>query len=105
MATQTAAKVLDRNRFEARARVFDVVALALILMMGGAMLYEMYTIAYHRGGQAATEIFSQGQPNVAGIVADDARWAIMLAEAFLAAVGFSWLAYRLFVHGARQAGG
>lgn len=93
----TAAKVLDRTRFEARARIIDIIALGLVVVVGSALVFDMYSLGYTaaeaaaRGGQA--------------VIDRDRAFVRMVMEAFLAAVGLSWIAYRLFSGGAKRIGG
>ena len=92
----TAAKVLDRTRFESRARVVDVFALGLVVVVGAALVFDMYSFGY-----TAAEMARGG----ADVVDRDKAFTRMLVESFLAAVGLCWIAYRLFAGGARRVGG
>ena len=90
----TAAKVLDQTRFEARARIGDVVALGLVVVVGAALLFNMYTLGY----TAATA-------TAADTVARDKRFVVAIIEAALVVGGFAWIVYRLFSGSARRVGG
>lgn len=99
MATATTTKVLDRTRFEARARLIDIVAFGLLLVAGAALVFQMYTLGY-----SAAEI----QNSVGGadpiVVHDQAAVRIAIAS-FIAALGVGWVGYRLFSGSARRVGG
>lgn len=96
MAT-SAARILDRSRFEARARVGDVLALGLVLAMGAAMVFEMYSLGY-----TASQASGEG----GGLVFErDRGFVRVLIEGFVAAAGLFWIAYRLLVASARRVGG
>lgn len=92
----TVAKVLDRTRFEARARIIDILALGLVVVIGAALVFDMYTFGY----QAAQAVASGG----AGIVARDQVFVRMLAESFISAAALCWIGYRLLSGSARRAG-
>lgn len=93
----TATKVLDDTRFEARARIGDVVALGLVLVIGGALLFEMYTLGFTAG-----EAMRGGGELV---LARDRSFVLMMIEAAVVIGAFSWIVYRLFSGTARRAGG
>lgn len=93
----TAAKVLDRSRFEARARIADVFALGVIVVAGAALVFDMYAAGY----SAAEAVMKGGE----SVVARDRAFVRMIIEAFVGAVAISWIAYRLFSAGLRRAGG
>lgn len=93
----TAARVLDDTRFEARARIGDVVALGLILVVGATLLFEMYSIGYSAG-----EVFRNGGGEV---FARDQAFVRMLVEVALVMGAFAWIVYRLFSGSARRVGG
>lgn len=93
----TAAKVLDRSRFEARARIVDVFALGMIVIVGAALVFDMYSLGF-TAAQAAEEGGS-------AVFDRDRAFVRMVMEAFLAAVAMCWIAYRLLALGARRAGG
>lgn len=93
----TAAKVLDDTRFEARARIGDIIALGLILVIGGALLFEMYSLGYTAG-----EVARNGGSEV---FARDRAFVFMLIEVALVMGGVGWIVYRLFSGSARRAGG
>ncbi|HET6404394.1 MAG TPA: hypothetical protein VFH78_07090 [Candidatus Thermoplasmatota archaeon] len=92
----TAAKVLDETRFEARARIGDVIALGLVVVVGAALLFNMYTLGYTAGELA------RGSGDV---VARDKRFVMAIIEAALVVSGFAWIVYRLFSGSARRVGG
>lgn len=92
----TAAKVLDETRFEARARIGDVVALGLVVVVGAALLFNMYTLGYTAG-----EIARGG----GDVVARDKRFVMAIVEAALVVGSFAWIVYRLFSGSARRVGG
>ncbi|HEX2021158.1 MAG TPA: hypothetical protein VHH36_00475, partial [Candidatus Thermoplasmatota archaeon] len=95
MAT-TAAKVLDRTRFEARARVGDLLALGLLVVVGFSLMVDMYALG-HSASQAAGD---------AGVVFQrDATFVRMLVQAGVVAIATSWIAYRLLSASARRLGG
>ena len=89
-------KVLDETRFEARARVGDVIALGLVVIIGAGLLFNMYTLGY-----SASEVSRHG----GNVFARDKQFVIVLIEAVLVASGFSWIVYRIFSGGARRVGG
>lgn len=92
----TAAKVLDRSRFEARARLGDVVALGLLVVVGFSMMTDMYALG-HSAASAASD---------AGALADrDATFVRMIPQAGLGVAALSWIAYRLLSASARRVGG
>lgn len=93
----TAAKVLDDTRFEARARIGDVIALGLILVVGGALLFEMYSMGYTAG-----EVARSGGD---AVLARDRTFVYMLIEVAIVVAGLGWIVYRLFAGSARRAGG
>jgi hypothetical protein len=93
----TAARVLDDTRFEARARIGDVIALGLILVVGGVLLFEMYSIGYTAG-----EVFRSGGEEV---FARDQGFVRMLIEVAVVMAAFAWIVYRLFSGSARRVGG
>lgn len=95
MATTT--RVLDDVRFESRARIGDIVALALTLVIGGALLFSMYSLGYSAGEVART---GGGQ-----VFARDRTFVYMLIEVAALMGAFSWIVYRLFTANARRAGG
>lgn len=92
----TVAKVLDRTRFEARARIADIVALGLVVVVGAALVFDMYTFGY-----TAAQLALVG----GDVVARDRAFVRMLVEAFIAAIAFCWIAYRMMTGSARRAGG
>lgn len=84
----TAAKILDQHRFEARARIVDVLALGLLLIAGFFLMVEMYRLG-NTLAQAAAE---GGQ-----LVADrDARFVVVGVEGVLVATSLAWISFRLF---------
>lgn len=93
----TAAKVLDETRFEARARLGDVIALAVVVVVGAALLFNMYTLGYTAASVA--------QGNVADVVTRDKRFVLAIIQAALAVGGLGWIVYRLFTGSARRVGG
>lgn len=92
----TAAKVLDRSRFEARARLIDVFALGVVVVVGAALVFDMYSLGY-----TAAEAASEGGD---AVFERDRAFVRMVMEAFLAAAALSWIAYRLLSAGARRGG-
>ena len=90
-------KVLDETRFEARARIGDVISLGLMVVVGSALLFEMYTLGY-----TAAEASRVGGDLV---FSRDRRFVFMLVEAALVMAGFGWIVYRLFSGSARRVGG
>jgi hypothetical protein len=90
------APVLDHSRFEAGARVADVLALGVLLVVGAALVFDMYTFGYSAAQLAAGS---------GSVLARDQRFVRMLAECALAAAAFCWVAYRLVFAHARRHGG
>lgn len=90
-----AAKILDRNRFESRARIFDFAALGGLVVIGAALVFDMYTFGY----------LARVAEESGGIVARDQRFVRMLIESFLSACALGWIAFRLFSASVRRAGG
>lgn len=90
-----AARILDRNRFEARARIGDLASLGLLVVSGAALVFDMYTFGYYA---AVPE-------QAGGVVARDQYFVRMLAESFLAACALGWIAFRLFTASVRRVGG
>lgn len=80
----TAAKILDQQRFEARARIVDVVALGLVFIVGFFLMVEMYRLGY--------TLSDAGQ----SIASRDARWVVVGLEGCLLALSLFWVSYRLF---------
>ena len=93
----TATRVLDDARFESRARIGDIVALGLILVVGGALMFEMYSIGYTAG-----EVARSGG---AEVFARDRVFVYMLIEVAFLVGAFAWIVYRLFSGSARRVGG
>ena len=93
----TAARVLDDTRFEARARIGDVVALGILLVVGAALLFSMYSVGYSAG-----EVARSGGGEV---FARDRTFVLMLIETAIVMGAFGWIVYRLFSGSARRAGG
>ena len=94
MATVT--HVLDRGRFEARARIADILALGVVVVVGAALVFDMYTFGY-----TAAQLASGS----GSVVSRDQRVVRMLAESFLAAAALCWVGYRLLSASARRSGG
>lgn len=92
----SAAKILDQNRFEARARIGDVLALGLLLVVGGALLFNMYQL-----GSSAQ--FAAGDAGL--IYRRDRDFVNALIEMAIVVLSFAWIAYRLFSRSARRSGG
>lgn len=92
----TAARVLDDARFEARARIADILALGLVVVVGAVLLFEMYTMGYTAAAAAATG---------AGVLERDRRFVMMTVEAAVVVAGMGWIVYRLLSGSARRAGG
>lgn len=82
-----AAKILDQHRFEARARIADVVALGLLLVVGFFLMVEMYRLGHSLSAAAADGSLVAGR---------DARFVIVGVEGAVVAGCLSWIAYRLF---------
>lgn len=93
----TATKVLDRVKFEARARIIDLFALGLLIVAGFSLMVDMYYL-----GATAKAAASAGGDLV---YVRDARFVRMLLQAGLFTVSFAWVAYRLLAQGARRIGG
>lgn len=90
-------KVLDESRFESRARIGDIVALGLMIVVGAALLFEMYSIGYSAAEAAA---------NGGDIVFErDQRLVMMIIETAIVVGSFAWIVYRLFSGSARRVGG
>jgi hypothetical protein len=92
MTMATAAKVLDRNRFEARARIGDLIALGLVVVVGFSLMVDMYAV----GHASATNPSDTSR---------DAQFVRAIAEFGIVVAALCWIAYRLFSGGARRAGG
>ena len=84
----TAAKILDQHRFEARARIVDVLALGLILIAGFFLMVEMYRL-----GNTLAQAATQGGQLVAQ---RDARFVVVGVEGCIVIMALSWISYRLF---------
>lgn len=93
----TAARVLDDTRFEARARIGDVIALGIILVIGAALLFQMYSV-----GHSAGEVARSGGN---GVFSRDRTFVYMIIETAIVMGGFAWIVYRLFSGSARRVGG
>lgn len=93
----TAVKILDRHRFEARARILDVLAIGLLLVVGFSLMVVFYRLGYTAGEAVRTG----GQ----AVLDRDALFAVAIAEGAVAVACVSWLAYRVFTSGSRQHGG
>lgn len=93
----TATRVLDDTRFEARARIGDIVALGIILVVGGALIFEMYSIGF-TAGEAARSGGDQ-------VFARDRTFVFMLIETAIIVAALAWIVYRLFSGSARRVGG
>lgn len=83
----TAAKILDQQRFEARARLVDVVALGLLLIVGFFLMVEMYRLGF---------TLSQAAADGSLVAARDARFVVVGVEGAIMAACLSWISYRLF---------
>jgi hypothetical protein len=84
----TAAKILDQQRFEARARVVDVLALGLVFIVGFFLMVEMYRLGF-----ALSQAGTTGGQSVA---ARDARWVVVGVEGCILVASMLWVSYRLF---------
>lgn len=84
----TAAKILDQHRFEARARVMDVLALGLLLIAGFFLMVEMYRL-----GNTLAQAAAEGGQLVAQ---RDARFVVVGVEGCIVALALGWISYRLF---------
>lgn len=93
----TAAKVLDLSRFEARARIADVVALGIVVAVGAAFAFDMYSLGYQ-----ASRVAELGGD---AVFARDRAFARALIEAAIVVGGLAWIVYRLFSGSARRVGG
>lgn len=91
-----AAKVLDENRLEARARLGDILALGLLVVVGSLLLFNMYQIGYS-ASQAAGDLNT--------VFARDAAFTRGIIEAAIVALAIAWIVYRLFSRSARRSGG
>lgn len=80
-----AAKILDQQRFEARARIIDVAALGLLLIVGFFLMVEMYRLGHTLSTTGGGDVASR-----------DARWVVVGAEGSLMALCLGWITYRLF---------
>lgn len=93
----TVARVLDQTRFEARARIGDILALGLVTIIGAALIFDMYSFGYGAASAAAS--------GGAGLIQRDQQFFVrMLVESFLAGISLCWIAYRLFSSSARRSG-
>ena len=81
----TAAKILDQHRFEARARIVDVVALALVFIVGFFLMVEMYRLGFTLSTTGPGDVASR-----------DARWVVVGVEGAVLAICLFWVSYRLF---------
>ena len=97
LAMATATRVLDDARFESRARIGDIVAIGLILVVGSALMFEMYSIGYTAG-----EVARSGG---AEVFARDRVFVFMIIETAILISAFAWIVYRLFTNTARRVGG
>lgn len=91
----TAPHVLDRHRSEARARLVDVLAVGLLLVVAAALFFDMYNFGY-----SASEL-----AHGASVPGRDGQFVRMIIESFLAAVALCWIAFRLFSASVRRHGG
>ena len=92
----TAAKVLDETRFEARARIGDILAVGLVLVVGGVLFFEMYTMGFTAAAAAA---------DGSGVLDRDKRFVMMIIEAAVVVASMGWIVYRLLSGSARRVGG
>ncbi len=83
-----AAKILDHHRFEARARIVDVLALGLLLIAGFFLMVEMYRL-----GNTLAQAAAEGGQLVAQ---RDARFVVVGVEGSIVALALGWISYRLF---------
>jgi hypothetical protein len=90
-------RVLDETRFEARARIWDIVALGIMLVVGGTLLFEMYSLGY-----TAAEVARTGGNEVFG---RDRMFVFMIIEIAIFTSAFCWTAYRILSGSARRVGG
>lgn len=93
----TATRILDETRFEARARIGDVVALGVVLVIGAALLFSMYTLGYAIGEAV--------QFDREFVLMRDRLFVVMMIEAVLVVGALGWIVYRLFTGAARRVGG
>lgn len=93
----TATKVLDRAKFEARARIIDLLALGMLIVVAFSLMVDMYYLGWSAMSAAAAG---------GGVVYErDARFVRMLLQAGLFTSAFGWVAYRVLSGGARRLGG
>lgn len=95
MATVT--KVLDRARFEARARIIDLLALGLLIVMSFSLMVDMYYLG--------TTAISAAAGGGSLVYTRDARFVRMLLQAGLFTMSFAWVAFRVLSAGTRRTGG
>jgi len=92
------AKILDRSRAEARARLGDVIAFGVVLIIGAALLFDMYSLGYSAAeaatGAAGTTVLNR-----------DKQFARTIIQAVITAFGLAWIAFRLFVSSVKRSGG
>ena len=84
----TAAKILDRQRFESRARILDVIALGLVFLVGFFLMLDMYRLGF--------ALSQAGTPAGQSIASRDARWVVVGIEGCLLVMSMLWVSYRLF---------
>lgn len=91
-------KVLDETRFESRARIGDIVALGLLVVVGGALLFEMYSLGYSAG---ESKLGATG----ATVVERDQGFVMMIIMTAIVVGSVGWIVYRLFSGSTRRVGG
>lgn len=93
----SATKVLDRNRFEARARIGDILCLGLLVVIGFSLLADMYRLGY-----SASRAVDGG---LSVIFERDALFARLFVQVGIVGAALSWIAFRLLSASARRVGG
>lgn len=84
----TAVKVLDKHRFESRARVLDVLSIGVLLVAGFALMVTLYRLGFTAG-----EAYRSGGEIV---LTRDALFAVAIVEGALGTLALAWLSFRVF---------
>lgn len=92
----TAAKVLDVSRFESRARIADILAIGVALVVGFSLMIEMYYLGY-------SSVQALGDPNM--VYERDAKFLRVIVQAGIFVASFGWIVYRVLSGSARRVGG
>jgi hypothetical protein len=95
MATVT--NVLDRARFESRARLVDLLALGLLAVLGASLMVDMYYL----GATSVLAVVRGGEL----VYTRDARFVRMALQAAILMLAFGWASFRLLSLSARRVGG